>query len=121
MRRAQALGGSSPSSSAFCHNTLRPRSRFERGRFYCVVRGKRGVVVGGPILYIVKYLLNPRRSRASQEEPMQFLNSRTDLRSPALLWAVALGILADALVRVSGRPGLNVALWALAGVAVLFV
>lgn len=34
--------------------------------------------------------------------------------------AIALGILADLLVRVPGRPGLNVTLWALAGVAVLW-
>lgn len=40
---------------------------------------------------------------------------------PALLWALALGILADALVRPPGRPGLNVAIWSLAGVAVLVV
>jgi hypothetical protein len=43
------------------------------------------------------------------------------LRSGALLGAVVLGVLADALIRVPGRPGLNVALWALAGVAVLVV
>src|SRR5574338_1703303 len=41
------------------------------------------------------------------------------LRRPALTWAVTLGILADSLVRVPGRPGLNVALWALVGVVVL--
>ncbi len=44
---------------------------------------------------------------------------RTALRSPALLSAAGLGVLADLLVRVPGRPGLNVALWAVAGVAVL--
>jgi hypothetical protein len=49
------------------------------------------------------------------------MSTRTELRRPALLWAVALGVLADLLVRVPGRPGLNVALWALAGVAVLVV
>lgn len=49
------------------------------------------------------------------------MSARSELRSAALLWAVALGVLADALVRVPGRPGLNVALWALAGVAVLVV
>jgi hypothetical protein len=38
-----------------------------------------------------------------------------------ILCAVALGVLGEALVRVPGRPGLNVALWALAGVAVLVV
>jgi hypothetical protein len=44
------------------------------------------------------------------------------MRRPALVWALALGVLADALVGgVPGRPGLNVALWALAGVAVLVV
>lgn len=41
------------------------------------------------------------------------------LRSWALPAAVGLGVLADLLVRVPGRPGLNLALWALAGVAVL--
>jgi hypothetical protein len=49
------------------------------------------------------------------------MNGRTQLRGPALVWAVGLGVLADALVRVPGRPGLNVALWGLAGVAVLAV
>jgi hypothetical protein len=49
------------------------------------------------------------------------MSVRTELRKPALLWAVALGVVADALVRVPGRPGLSVALWALAGVAVLVV
>jgi hypothetical protein len=49
------------------------------------------------------------------------INARTQMRSPALVWAVALGVLADALVRAPGRPGLNVALWALAGVAALGV
>jgi hypothetical protein len=49
------------------------------------------------------------------------MNARTELRRPALMWALGLGVLADALVRVPGRPGLNVALWALAGVAVLVV
>ena len=46
---------------------------------------------------------------------------RTALRKPALLAAVALGIWADGLLRAPGRPGLNIALWALAGVAVLVV
>ena len=45
--------------------------------------------------------------------------TRLALRRPALIWAVSLGILADSLVRVAGRPGLNVALWALVGVVVL--
>jgi hypothetical protein len=49
------------------------------------------------------------------------MSARTELRRPALLWAVALGVLADLLVRVPGRPGLNVALWALTGVAGLVV
>lgn len=49
------------------------------------------------------------------------MSARTELRGPALLGAVALGVLADLLVRVPGRPGLNVALWALAGVVVLVV
>jgi hypothetical protein len=49
------------------------------------------------------------------------MSARTELRSAALLCAVALGVLADALVRAPGRPGLNVALWAVAGVAVLAV
>jgi hypothetical protein len=35
--------------------------------------------------------------------------------------AILLGVLADLLVRVPGRPGLNVALWALAGAAVLWL
>lgn len=41
------------------------------------------------------------------------------LRSWAMPSALALGVLADMLVRAPGRPGLNVALWALAGVLVL--
>jgi hypothetical protein len=49
------------------------------------------------------------------------MSTRVEVRGPALLSAVALGVLADGLVRVPGRPGVNVALWALAGVAVLFV
>ena len=44
-----------------------------------------------------------------------------NLRGGALFSAIVLGILADALIRVDGRPGLNVALWACAGVAVLVV
>ncbi len=43
----------------------------------------------------------------------------TGLRRSALLWAVTLGVLADFLRHDSGRQGLNVALWAFAGVAVL--
>jgi hypothetical protein len=49
------------------------------------------------------------------------MSGRAEVRGQALLWAVALGVLANGLVRVTGRPGLNVALWALAGVAVLAV
>lgn len=47
--------------------------------------------------------------------------TRPFLRRPALVSAVALGVLADALLRAPGRPGLNVALWALVGVVVLVV
>ncbi len=46
------------------------------------------------------------------------LTEHLPLRRPALLGAVALGVLADLLIRVSGRPGLNVALWATVGVLV---
>jgi len=46
-------------------------------------------------------------------------DSRIALRHPALLGALALGVLADLLLPVPGRPGLNLTLWALAGVAVL--
>lgn len=49
------------------------------------------------------------------------MSVRMESRSYSLLGAVALGALAEALVRVPGRPGLGVALWAVAGVAVLFV
>lgn len=49
------------------------------------------------------------------------MNKRLQLRSTALLWALGLGVLADAIIRVNGRPGLNVALWALAGVVALTV
>ena len=41
------------------------------------------------------------------------------MRRPALMWAVALGLLADALLRTPGRPGLNAALWALVGAVVI--
>jgi hypothetical protein len=44
---------------------------------------------------------------------------RRQLRPTALAGALALGVLADALFRAEGRPGLNWGLWALAGVAVL--
>lgn len=49
------------------------------------------------------------------------MSLRTAVRSPALFCAAALGILADALVRVPGRPGLGFALWALAAVTALVV
>ena len=50
------------------------------------------------------------------------MGTRTNLRSSALVSAVALGILADALMGgVPGRPGLNLAMWALAGGVVLVV
>ena len=47
------------------------------------------------------------------------MSARVRLRSVALPSALALGILADLLIRAPGRPGLNIALWALAGVVVL--
>lgn len=47
------------------------------------------------------------------------MTERDALRGPVLIGALSLGLLADLLVRVPGRPGLNVALWAAAGVAVL--
>jgi hypothetical protein len=47
------------------------------------------------------------------------MSPRSDVRGVALLSALALGVLADLLIRAPGRPGLNVALWALAGVLVL--
>lgn len=49
------------------------------------------------------------------------MSARAELRNPALLSALALGVLADLLLQVPGRPGVNVALWALAGVTVLAV
>jgi hypothetical protein len=42
-------------------------------------------------------------------------------RDIVLACALVLGLLADQLVRVPGRPGLNVALWAVAGTAVLWL
>ena len=42
------------------------------------------------------------------------------IRDTAFVCALLLGVLADQLVRVPGRPGLNVALWALTGAAVLW-
>jgi hypothetical protein len=47
------------------------------------------------------------------------MSTRAELRGASLLGAVAMGVLAEVLVRVPGRPGLGVALWALAGVALL--
>lgn len=48
-------------------------------------------------------------------------STRTRLRGLALVCALVLGVLADALLQAPGRPGLNVALWAIAGVVVLIV
>jgi hypothetical protein len=48
-------------------------------------------------------------------------STRLTLRRPALMWAVALGLLADALLRTPGRPGLNAALCALVGAAVVIM
>jgi hypothetical protein len=39
----------------------------------------------------------------------------------AIASALVLGILADQIVRVDGRPGVNVALWAIAGAAILWL
>src|SRR5688500_3595714 len=49
------------------------------------------------------------------------MNTTRQIRSLALASAVGLGLLADQLVRVPGRPGLNVALWAIAGTLVLWL
>ena len=46
-------------------------------------------------------------------------NTRSQIRRPALVSALAVGALADALLRVPGRPGFNVTLWALVAVALL--
>ena len=46
-------------------------------------------------------------------------STRLAMRRPALMWAVALGLVADALLRAPGRPGLNAALWALVGLGVV--
>lgn len=43
------------------------------------------------------------------------------MRGAAFMCALVLGLLADQLVRVQGRPGLNVGLWALAGTGALWV
>ena len=45
--------------------------------------------------------------------------SESRLRGMALPLAVVMGVVADVLVRVSGRPGLNLALWAALGTGVL--
>jgi hypothetical protein len=47
------------------------------------------------------------------------MSARSHIRVSVFACALLLGLLADQLVRVPGRPGLNVALWALAGTAVL--
>ncbi|HEX6315868.1 MAG TPA: hypothetical protein VFZ73_13450, partial [Gemmatimonadaceae bacterium] len=41
------------------------------------------------------------------------------MRRPALASALTLGLLADILLRAPGRPGINLTLWAFAGVLVL--
>ncbi len=55
----------------------------------------------------------------ANDESLRDKNPRAALRTSALLWALLLGAVADAILRVEGRPGLNIGLWALAGVAVL--
>src|SRR5688500_3641301 len=49
------------------------------------------------------------------------MNTTRQIRSLALTCAVGLGLLADQLVRVPARPGLNVAIWAIVGTAVLWL
>jgi hypothetical protein len=49
------------------------------------------------------------------------MTTRYRIRDFALICAVLLGLLADQLVRVPGRPGPNVALWALGGTAALWL
>lgn len=49
------------------------------------------------------------------------MSTRRSNRDIAFASALLLGLLADLLVRVPGRPGLNVALWAVAGTAVLWM
>ena len=46
---------------------------------------------------------------------------KRSIRDFALACALLLGLLADQLVRVPGRPGLNVALWAVAGTAAIWL
>jgi hypothetical protein len=48
------------------------------------------------------------------------MNTQLRMRDVAFASALVLGLLADQLVRVQGRPGLNVTLWALVGTAVLW-
>jgi hypothetical protein len=45
--------------------------------------------------------------------------TRRSMRRPALLSALTMGLLADVLLRVPGRPGINLTLWALAGTLVI--
>lgn len=49
------------------------------------------------------------------------MNSPARIRELALGGALLLGVLGDALVRVDGRPGVNVLLWALAGAGALWL
>lgn len=48
-------------------------------------------------------------------------DTRLELRTPALIVAIVLGVLADQIVRTSGRPGIGVGLWASVGVVVMTV
>jgi hypothetical protein len=48
------------------------------------------------------------------------MNTRPQIRDLAFGGAVVLGVIADQMIRVEGRPGLNVFLWAVAGSAVLW-
>jgi hypothetical protein len=48
------------------------------------------------------------------------MSTRREIRDIAFAGALLLGLLADQLIRVEGRPGLNVALWAVVGTAVLW-
>jgi hypothetical protein len=58
---------------------------------------------------------------AVQSHDSGIVSARPRLRHIALPSALLLGVLADQLVRAPGRPGLNVALWALAGTLVLWL
>jgi hypothetical protein len=64
-----------------------------------------------------------RRDREGWRQPLGggIMMGRPRIRDVALGSALLLGLLADQLVRAPGRPGLNVALWALAGAAVLWL